>query len=35
VGGEKLGEGRGENKVPKKKTEIRAEKGQTEKVNLG
>jgi hypothetical protein len=31
------GGGRGENKVPKtkKKTEIRAEKGQTKKVNLG
>jgi hypothetical protein len=30
----KLGAGRGENKVAKK-TEIRAEKGQTKKVNLG
>jgi len=32
---QKPGEGRAENKVPKKKTEIRAEKGQTKKVNLG
>jgi hypothetical protein len=33
---EKLGWGRGENKVKKKKTtEIRAEKGQRKKVNLG
>ncbi len=31
----KLGGGQGENKVPKKKTEIRAEKGQTKKVNQG
>jgi hypothetical protein len=30
----KLGRGRGENKVAKK-TEIRAEKGQTKKLNLG
>jgi hypothetical protein len=30
----KPGVGWGENKVPKKKTEIRAEKGQTKKVNL-
>ncbi len=31
----KLGEGQGENKVPKNKSEIRAEKGQRKKVNLG
>jgi hypothetical protein len=31
----KPGWGRGENKVPKEKTEIRAEKGQRKKVNLG
>ncbi len=31
----KPGGGRGENKVAKKKTEIRAETGQTKKVNLG
>jgi hypothetical protein len=31
----KLGAGRAENKVPKKKTEIRAEKRQTKKLNLG
>ncbi len=31
----KPGGGRGENKVAKKKVEIRAEKGQAKKVNLG
>jgi hypothetical protein len=35
IGGEKTGKGGGKKIMLQKKTEIRAEKGQTKKVNLG